>query len=66
MSRFESVGVIRNPARFDPAQLERFANGIAALRAASTWSKAQLLDLFQELQPEFAHMETGKYLDQKM
>jgi FlaA1/EpsC-like NDP-sugar epimerase len=66
MSRFESVGVIRNPAKFDPTQLDRFANGIAALRAASVWSKAQLLELFLELQPEFAHMETGKYLDQKM
>ena len=66
MSRFESVGVIRNPAVFDGAMLDRFSAGMAALRNGPTWTKAQIVELFFEMLPDFAHMETGKYLDQRM
>ena len=30
------------------------------------WNKEEIVELFFELLPEFAHKETGKYLDQKM
>lgn len=66
LGRFESLGVIRNAADFDPAKLDAFAAGVAALRAQRSWNKQQLVDLFFELLPEFAHKETGKYLDQRM
>lgn len=65
MSRFESIGVIRNSPKFDTDKLDRFQNGIATLQQ-STWSKKDLLELFFELLPDFAHVETGKYLDQRM
>ncbi len=66
MSRFESVGVIRNQPGFDPGQLDRFMEGMAALRSAKSWNKAQIVEQFFEMLPDFAHMETGKYLDQRM
>lgn len=66
MARFESVGVIRNPATFDPAQLGAFVQGIDALRNQGTWDKESLVKLFFEMLPDFAHKETGKYLDQRM
>lgn len=66
MARFESVGVIRNPAVFDSGMLDRFSAGMDALRNNPTWSKAQIVALFFEMLPDFAHMETGKYLDQRM
>jgi len=66
MARFESVGVIRNRPEFDSGQLDRFMDGVAALRKQSTWSKGDIVDLFFEMLPDFAHMETGKYLDQRM
>ncbi len=66
LARFESVGVIRNLPVFDAAQLDRFQNGMAALRCGAGWTKAQVVDLFFEMLPDFAHMETGKYLDQRM
>jgi FlaA1/EpsC-like NDP-sugar epimerase len=66
MSRFGSVGVIRNSSDFDEAHLESFAQGIAALRTQGTWSKSDLVKLFFEMLPEFAHKETGKYLDERM
>jgi FlaA1/EpsC-like NDP-sugar epimerase len=65
-SRFTSVGVIRNLATFDENRLRRFSEGIAALRESGCWSKSQLIDMFLEMLPDFVHLETGTYLDQKM
>jgi FlaA1/EpsC-like NDP-sugar epimerase len=66
MSRFENVGIIRNPAVFDTAKLDEFIQSVAALRARGSWSKDDLMGLFCRLLPNFAHKETGKYLDQRM
>lgn len=66
MFRFESLGVIRNDLAFDASKLDRFSTEIAALRSARRWTKAQLVDLFYHMLPDFAHLETGKYLDQRM
>lgn len=66
MSRFESVGVIRNQPVLDRGQLDRFRDGIEALRIGPNWTKQEIVDLFFELLPDFAHKETGKYLDQRM
>ena len=64
--RFERLGVIRNPAEFDGAKLGHFLAEIARLRAAGTWQKADLVALFFEMLPDFAHKETGRYLDGRM
>jgi UDP-N-acetylglucosamine 4,6-dehydratase len=66
MGRFESIGVIRNEAVFDPELLERFTARIAELKAAGGWDKPDLVALFHEMIPGFAHQETGKYLDARM
>ena len=66
LARFQSLGVIRNQPHFDAAQLDAFEQGIAQLRAARQWTKADLVKLFFEMLPEFGHKETGKYLDQRM
>jgi len=66
MARFESVGVIRNQPVFDAGQLDRFKEGVALLRSRAAWSKSDIVELFFEMLPDFAHMETGKYLDQRM
>lgn len=66
MSRFDTVGVIRNQPTFDVGALDRFKDGVALLRNRSTWTKADIVELFFEMLPDFAHMETGKYLDQRM
>ena len=66
MERFETVGVIRNQPDFDELKLEEFINGIEALREKGTWNKKDIVKLYFSLLPEFAHKETGKYLDQRM
>ncbi len=66
MERFETVGVIRNQPVFDEAKLNEFMKGIEALREKGTWGKEDIVKLYFSLLPEFAHKETGKYLDQRM
>jgi len=66
MERFETVGVIKNEPDFDEAKLDDFMDGIEALREKGTWSKDDIVKLYFGLLPEFAHKETGKYLDQRM
>ena len=66
MKRFDSLGVIRNEAIFQGDALDRFSAGINQLRERGRWDKQDLVDLFFEMLPDFAHLETGKYLDQRM
>lgn len=66
MDRFDTVGVIKNEAKFDEEKLTEFIDGIERLRLDTIWSKEDILKLYFSLLPEFAHKETGKYLDDRM
>jgi hypothetical protein len=66
MERFARIGVIRSPANYDGDRLDRFGSELARIRSQPSWGKAELVALFKEVLPGFAHMETGKYLDDRM
>ena len=66
MSRFDGVGAIKNQPIYDSQKLDDFSSGVQALREKGSWDKQAILDLFFDLLPEFAHKETGRYLDQRM
>jgi FlaA1/EpsC-like NDP-sugar epimerase len=66
MSRFESVGVIKNAPAFDSALLQHFTETIESIKSKPSWDKPELVDLFNEMIPDFAHKEIGKYLDGRM
>ena len=66
MIRFESLGVIKNAPAFDSALLQHFTESIESIKSKPSWGKAELVDLFNEMIPDFAHKETGKYLDARM
>lgn len=66
MTRFESVGVVRNNPAYDEVALDQFLSMIDALREAGFWTKDDLLDIYFGVLPDFSHRETGKYLDQRM
>lgn len=66
MDRFASIGVIKNTPSFDEVKLEYFLAAIARIRAQPTWDKPELVDLFNQMLPDFAHKEMGKYLDSRM
>jgi FlaA1/EpsC-like NDP-sugar epimerase len=66
MDRFGSLGVISNDPSFDPAKLDRFTDRIRGMLAAGAWQRGELVELFNEMIPEFNHRETGKFLDGRM
>lgn len=66
LSRFQNLGVIRNQPIFNELKLNDFFNDVNKLHEKDAWSKDEIVSLFHKIMPEFAHKETGKYLDQKM
>jgi hypothetical protein len=64
--RFSSIGVILGGPQVDEAVVERFEAAIRAMRARGTWTREELIDLFNATIPEFNHKETGKFLDGRM
>ena len=66
MNRFDKLGVIKNDPIFDDSKLEFFLKQIQIIRAKTVWDKQEIIDLFKYMSPDFAHKETGKYLDQRM
>ena len=66
MNCFNEIGIIKNKALFDEKNLSYFQNEIESFKESGEWTKDDLLNLFFQLIPDFAHKETGKYLNQKM
>lgn len=66
MERFINLGVIKNAFVDESEKLSLFEDRIAELRAAKSWTKEDLVDLFHTMIPDFGHIEKGKYLDSKM
>ncbi|SED68175.1 Polysaccharide biosynthesis protein [Tenacibaculum sp. MAR_2010_89] len=66
MERFVNLGIIKNVFKVENKKLDFFENKINELRKVKKWNKEQIIDLFNEMIPNFEHKETGKYLDSKM
>jgi FlaA1/EpsC-like NDP-sugar epimerase len=66
LDRFQSVGVIRNALPAQGDKLDMFLERIAAMQDRGSWDRRELVALFGEMLPEFAHAETGKFLDDRM
>ena len=66
MQRFDNLGVIKNDLNIEDEKLQLFEFSINELIASKKWNKEQIVELFNEIIPNFGHKETGKYLDGKM
>lgn len=66
LTRFQNLGVIKNELNIEENKLQHFENIIKTLRVKGTWEKEEIVNLFNEMIPNFNHKETGKYLDAKM
>jgi len=66
MDKFHNIGVIKNDPNYSEADLSFFEDTIANLKKTKSWTKEQIVQLFFRMIPDFAHKETGKYLDSKM
>ncbi len=66
LERFHNLGIVKNEPVYDAEKLEHFENTISQMKKNLIWDKESLVKLFFEMIPDFAHKETGKYLDGKM
>ncbi len=66
MDRFKNIGIIKNDLLLDENKLEYFTNQINNLKKRGNWEKKELVELFFYMIEDFAHKETGKYLDSRM
>ncbi len=66
MKRFTNLGIIKNEPNFKEEKLNDFTRIITELKEKKEWTKEQIVELFFKMIPDFAHKETGKYLDNKM
>jgi FlaA1/EpsC-like NDP-sugar epimerase len=66
MERFASVGVIKNEPLYDEQLLSDFERDIEKLKTRGSWSKEEIVTMFNRMIPDFGHKETGKYLDGRM
>ena len=65
--RFSNIGIITNAVNQQTDfSYSEFVNIIAGYRKKGVWSKADILNLFKDLLPNFLHIETDSNLDQKM
>ena len=63
---YNSLGVIKNNFIDYSNKIDLFKNSFLEIRNKNSWSKQELVNLFNNVLPEFEHIETGKYLDSKM
>jgi FlaA1/EpsC-like NDP-sugar epimerase len=66
MDIFSNLGVIKNEASFDENLLNSFEDKINSMKKNLSWNKEEIVKEFFKMIPDFAHKETGKYLDGKM
>lgn len=66
MNRFKDIGIVKNSPVFDLEKLEHYSKTVTAMKKRGSWTREEIVTLFHELIPGFAHKETGKFLDERM
>lgn len=66
MEKYTNLGVIKNDPIYDEIKLNSFTQNIGQFKQKLSWSKAEIVDEFLKLIPDFKYKDTGKYLDGKM
>jgi len=66
LDQFINIGIIKSELEYNEKKLIFFLKEIEKMKRKKSWRKNQLVSLFNELIPNFNHLETNKYLDDKM
>jgi FlaA1/EpsC-like NDP-sugar epimerase len=66
MTSFLNIGIVKKDADYDEEKLNCFTQKIIEMKRSGTWTRGDLITLFNQMIPEFNHKETGKFLDGKM
>lgn len=65
LKSFSNLGIVKMSTDLN-IDIEGFYQKINNIRSSNSWCREDLIELFQEVLPEFQHHETGKFLDSKM
>jgi len=66
LDSFINLGVIKNSKKRDIKEIDEIFDRLHKLFDEEKVSKSELVEVLKEYLPNFAHIETGKGLDQKM
>lgn len=66
MNSYHSLGIIKNAPKPSMNQINQTLNGLENLLSCENYDKAEIVEKFKTIIPDFAHIETGKNLDGKM
>jgi UDP-N-acetylglucosamine 4,6-dehydratase len=66
LSKYASLGIVRNEASSSKNKLANFLERISELKNLGHWTREEMVDLIKQLVPELDHREKGKFLDEKM
>lgn len=66
LDTFKTLGIVKHQAEDPAASLDWFLQSVNDMRYQKKWTKQQLVELFKALIPNFNHLETHKYLGDKM
>ncbi|MDA8891500.1 UDP-N-acetylglucosamine 4,6-dehydratase [Planktomarina temperata] len=66
LERFLTLGVVKHTSEIDELKLLHFISTIEKLLKNGTWERGEIIKLFNEMLPNFSHLERGKFLDAKM
>ena len=66
MDQFKALGVIKNPQNRNQSNITDLIGNLKSKLERSTLDKPSIVKLLQDHLPNFAHIETGKRLDDKM
>ncbi len=64
--RFVSLGVVKNSKKRPMAEIDEIFAALKGLFAKPQTDKAEVVEVLRDYLPNFAHIETGRGLDQKM
>jgi hypothetical protein len=63
---YDSLGVIKNARKLSKKQINETLSGLKTMMNSGSYDKNDIVGLLKDFIPGFAHIETGKSLDQKM
>jgi len=66
LARFANLGVIQNAKRRTVGEMDAIFGDLRRLFASADVTKAQVVAVLKDYLPNFAHIETGRGLDQQM
>lgn len=66
LGRFSGVGVISNALSYSDSLLDNFSQAVREFAESGRYEKSDIVREFQRVLPNFAHIETGRYLDGRM